>query len=140
MADNFEEIERTISELEEKIEQVEKRTREQGIDRTGEIDKLRSEVRRLLSELYSNLSRWDKTRIARHPKRPYTLDFIRLMFQDFVDLHGDRISADDGAMIGGIARLGDQWVTIVGQQKGRDAQERFRRNFGSARPEGYRKA
>jgi acetyl-CoA carboxylase carboxyl transferase subunit alpha len=79
-------------------------------------------------------------RLARNPRRPFTLDFVRLVFRDFTELHGDRLFADDGAMIGGVAQLGEQWVTVIGQQKGRDAQERHRRNFGYARPEGYRKA
>jgi acetyl-CoA carboxylase carboxyl transferase subunit alpha len=140
MAGKLEDFERPITELEEQIERVKVLTRDQGIDRTSEIEALEREKDRLLAELYLNLSNWDEVKVARNPKRPYALDFIRLMFQDFVELHGDRLVGDDGAMIGGIARLGDRWVTVVGQQKGRDAQERHKRNFGMARPEGYRKA
>lgn len=140
MAGKLEDFERPITELEEQIERVKVLTREQGIDRANEIEALEREKDRLLAELYMNLSNWDEVKVARNPKRPYALDFIRLMFQDFVELHGDRLVGDDGAMIGGIARLGDRWVTVVGQQKGRDAQERHKRNFGMARPEGYRKA
>lgn len=140
MAGKLEDFERPITELEEQIERVKVLTREQSMDRSGAITALEEEKDRLLAELYQNLSNWDEVRVARNPKRPYTLDFIRLMFQDFVELHGDRLVGDDGAMIGGIARLGDRWVTVIGQQKGRDAQERHKRNFGMARPEGYRKA
>lgn len=140
MAGKLEDFERPITELEEQIERVKVLTREQSMDRSDAITALEAEKDRLLAELYQNLTNWDEVRVARNPKRPYTLDFIRLMFQDFVELHGDRLVGDDGAMIGGIARLGDRWVTVIGQQKGRDAQERHKRNFGMARPEGYRKA
>lgn len=135
----IEEFEKAIAELEGQIEKLKRLTREQNIDRAGDIAELEEQVRRLLSDFYTNPSGWMKTRIARNPKRPYTLDFIRMIFQDFQELHGDRLSADDGAMIGGVARLEDDWVVVVGQQKGRDAAERHKRNFGMARPEGYRK-
>lgn len=140
MAANFDDLERTISELEAQIELVKRMTQEQGMDRQNEIADLEDHVRRSLTELYSNPSGWERTRIARNAARPFTLDFVRRVFQDFLELHGDRCFGDDGAMVGGLARLGDQWVTVIGQQKGRDAQERHRRNFGMARPEGYRKA
>ena len=140
MPGNLEDFERPISELEAQIERVKLLTHEQGIDRSAEIAELEQQVQRLLEEVYSRLTSWDKARIARNPKRPFTQDFIRLMFEEFLELHGDRVFGDDGAMIGGLAKLGDRWVTVVGQQKGRDAAERHRRNFGMARPEGYRKA
>lgn len=137
---SMDDFEQPIADLEAQIERVKRLTREHGIDRTAEIQQLEDQVQRLIQERYSNLSGWDKTRIARNARRPYTLDFIRLMLQDFTELHGDRCFGDDGAMIGGIGKLGDQWVTVIGQQKGRDAQDRHKRNFGMARPEGYRKA
>jgi acetyl-CoA carboxylase carboxyl transferase subunit alpha len=136
----IEDFEGPITELEAQIERVERLTREQGIDRSAEIDALKAEVRRLLTEIYARPTGWDEVRIARSQKRPFSLDFIRLIFDDFTELHGDRLAGDDGAVVAGTARLGEQWVTVVGHQKGRDAQERHRRNFGYARPEGYRKA
>lgn len=139
-AGSIDDFEQPIADLEAQIERVKRLTREHGLDRNDEIAQLEQQVQRLITERYSNLSGWDKTRIARNARRPYTLDFIRLMLSDFTELHGDRVFGDDGAMIGGVGKLGDQWVTVVGQQKGRDAQERHKRNFGMARPEGYRKA
>jgi acetyl-CoA carboxylase carboxyl transferase subunit alpha len=139
-AGSIDDFEQPIADLEAQIERVKRLTREHGMDRSEEIAQLEGQVQHLITERYSNLSGWDKTRIARNPKRPYTLDFIRLMVNDFTELHGDRVFGDDGAMIGGVGKLGDQWVTVVGQQKGRDAQDRHKRNFGMARPEGYRKA
>ncbi|MFN3653374.1 MAG: acetyl-CoA carboxylase carboxyltransferase subunit alpha [Armatimonadota bacterium] len=140
MSASIEDFERAISELEAQIELVKRLTREQGVDRAAEVRELEEQKDRLLGERYSNLTSWDKTRVARNPKRPLTLDWIRLMFQEFTELHGDRSFADDGAIVGGLARLGDRWVTVVGHQKGRDAAERHQRNFGYAKPEGYRKA
>jgi acetyl-CoA carboxylase carboxyl transferase subunit alpha len=140
MAGKLDDFERPIAELEEQIERVKALTRDQGMDRSEAILALEEEKNRLLAELYMNLTSWDEVRVARNPKRPYTLDFVRLMFQDFVELHGDRLVGDDLAMVGGVARLGDRWVIVIGQQKGRDAQERHKRNFGMAKPEGYRKA
>lgn len=140
MSGSIEDFERPLGELEAQIERLKRMTRDQGIDRSREIHELEGQVQRLLGQLYADPSPWDNVRMARNPKRPFTLDFIRLMFRDFTELHGDRLYADDGAMIGGVAQLGDRWVTVLGQQKGRDAQERHRRNFGYARPEGYRKA
>jgi acetyl-CoA carboxylase carboxyl transferase subunit alpha len=140
MSSPIDDFEQPIADLEAQIERVRRLTREQGMDREPEIARLEEQAQRLLGEVYANLSGWDKTRVARNPKRPFTLDFIRLLLQDFTELHGDRVFGDDGAMIGGVGRLGDQWITVIGQQKGRDAQERHKRNFGMARPEGYRKA
>lgn len=140
MSPSFDDFERAITELKAQIDRVKRLTVEQGIDRSDDIVALEAQVQRLMQDFYGNPTPWDKTLIARNAKRPYTLDFIRLMFRDFMELHGDRLAADDGAMIGGIAKLGEQWVTVVGHQKGRDAQERHKRNFGYAKPEGYRKA
>jgi len=133
-------FERPLEELRKQIEKVERLTREQGLERTKEITELRAQEDRIIRELYENLSPWDKTQTARHPRRPYALDFIRLMLEEFTELHGDRLFADDGAIVSGVGRLGDQWITVIGHQKGRDAQERHKRNFGYAKPEGYRKA
>lgn len=140
MRGNVLDFERPIAQLEEMIAEVKRRTAEEGVDRSAEIAALEARKDELMRDIYSNLSPWDRTLLARHPKRPYTLDFVRLMCDDFMELHGDRAYADDPAMVGGIARLGDRWITIVGHQKGRDIHERGYRNFGSARPEGYRKA
>jgi acetyl-CoA carboxylase carboxyl transferase subunit alpha len=140
MSSTLMDFERAIEELEVQIERVKRLTQEQGIDRQSEIGQLEQQKRRLLQERYMNLSAWDKTQVARHPKRPYSLNLIPLMFRDWTELHGDRLFGDDGAIIGGIARLDDQPVLVIGQEKGRDAHERHRRNFGYAKPEGYRKA
>jgi acetyl-CoA carboxylase carboxyl transferase subunit alpha len=140
MSGSIEDFERPIGELEAQIERVKRLTREQGVNRSSEIAALEAEVQRLLAEVYMNPSAWDRTRIARNPKRPFTLDFVRQMFEDFTELHGDRLFGDDGALVTGIARMDGQWITVIGHQKGRDAQERNKRNFGYARPEGYRKA
>src|SRR2546425_937147 len=93
-----------------------------------------------MKEIYQNLTAWDKTLLARHPSRPFTLDYVRLICDDFTEFHGDRLFAEDAAIVGGIARMDDRQVVVIGHQKGRDIHERQRRNFGSARPEGYRKA
>jgi acetyl-CoA carboxylase carboxyl transferase subunit alpha len=142
MAGSIQDFDKTIAELEAQIEKLERITREQGVDKSAEIAQLKAEVPHLIQERYGNLSPWDTTQIARNEKRPYTLDFVRLVFNDWMELHGDRLFADDGAMVGGVARLDedDFWVTVIGQQKGRDAAERHKRNFGYCKPEGYRKA
>ncbi len=140
MAGSIEDFEQPLRELEARIAQVRRLTHEQGIDRSAEIEELERELKRLLTRVFAQPTGWDITQIARNPRRPMTLDYIRLIFEEFTELHGDRCFGDDGAMVGGIARLNGRWVTVLGQQKGRDAQERHRRNFGYARPEGYRKA
>jgi acetyl-CoA carboxylase carboxyl transferase subunit alpha len=140
MAGNVLDFEKPIAQLEERIAQVKRLTREEDMDRSAEIAVLESHVQRLMREIYSNLTAWDRTLIARHARRPYTLDYVRLMCDEFVEVHGDRAFADDAAMVGGLARVGDRWLVVLGQQKGRDIHERQKRNFGSARPEGYRKA
>src|SRR5262249_32180434 len=131
MAGNVLDFEKPIAQLEERIAQVKRLTREEKIDRSAEIAFLEAGGGRLRRQVLANPTAWDKTLLARHASRPYTLDFIRLICDDFVELHGDRTFADDPAMVGGLARMGDRWLVVVGQQKGRDIHERQRRNFGS---------
>jgi len=140
MPDSIQDFEKAISELQARIEELKQLTRDEGEDRAVEIETLETRVRGLIERAYSQLSPWDKTQVARNPLRPYTLNYIQLMTEEFIELHGDRHFGDDPAMVGGLARLDGQWVVILGHQKGRDLAERRRRNFGSARPEGYRKA
>ncbi|MDH7571608.1 MAG: acetyl-CoA carboxylase carboxyl transferase subunit alpha, partial [Armatimonadota bacterium] len=137
---NLLDFEKPLHELEEHIEELKRYTAAQGIDRSQQIAELEHQLRDLTARIYSQLTPWDKVQLARHPQRPYTLDFVRLIFDDFLELHGDRLCADDAAMVGGMALLNGEPVMVIGQQKGRDIKERSLRNFGSARPEGYRKA
>jgi acetyl-CoA carboxylase carboxyl transferase subunit alpha len=134
------EFEKPIIELDRKIREM----RELGPPDTGwlrdEIAELEERRDRLQSDVYSSLSRWQRVQLARHPLRPYTLDLIPLIFADFIELHGDRLFADDKALVGGFARLDGLPVMVVGQQKGRDVKQRQYRNFGMCHPEGYRKA
>ncbi len=141
MADRpFLEFERPIVELEKKISDMKDFSVGENLELGGEIASLEKKLERLRHEVYSSLTRWQQVQIARHPKRPYTLDYIKHMCTGFVELHGDRAYADDKAVVGGFAYLDGQPVMIVGQQKGRDTKEKLRRNFGMAHPEGYRKA
>lgn len=141
MADRpFLEFERPIVELEKKISDMKDFSVGGNLEFSDEIASLEKKLQRLRREVYSNLTRWQKVQIARHPKRPYTLDYVKHMCTDFVELHGDRSFADDKAVVGGFAHLDGAPVMIVGQQKGRDTKEKLRRNFGMAHPEGYRKA
>jgi acetyl-CoA carboxylase carboxyl transferase subunit alpha len=133
-------FEKPLQEIEEQIKAIEEYTASHGIDRSTKITQLREEYAALSRKIFSNLSAWDKTLMARHPNRPYTLDYIKLIFEDFLELHGDRRFGDDPAIVAGVARLLGETVMVVGHQKGRDVKERQFRNFGSARPEGYRKA
>jgi acetyl-CoA carboxylase carboxyl transferase subunit alpha len=105
-----------------------------------DLDRLRSEVTQLRTEFYQHMGAWQRTLLARHPQRPYLMDYVRLLFEDFQELHGDRAYGDDAAMIAGFARYHGRYVAIVGQQKGRDTKQRVALNFGQAKPEGYRKA
>jgi len=136
----FLEFERPIVELEKKISDMKDFSVGGNLEFSDEIASLEKKLQRLRQEVYSNLTRWQKVQIARHPKRPYTLDYVKHMCTDFVELHGDRSFADDKAVVGGFAHLDGAPVMIVGQQKGRDTKEKLRRNFGMAHPEGYRKA
>jgi acetyl-CoA carboxylase carboxyl transferase subunit alpha len=133
-------FEKPITDLEKKINELHNFTKEKHIDLSAEVKKLQEKLERLKKDIYSNLSPWQKVQIARHPLRPYTLDYISMMMTDFVELHGDRAFADDKALVGGLAKIGNTKVLIMGHQKGRDIKENLKRNFGCAHPEGYRKA
>jgi acetyl-CoA carboxylase carboxyl transferase subunit alpha len=134
------EFEKPIIELEKKLEELKKFTSEKKIDLSSEIVRLESKLGQLRKETYSSLTAWQKVQIARHPQRPYTLDYISMIMSDFIELHGDRSFSDDSAMVTGLAKLGSQRIVVIGQQKGRDIKENLKRNFGCAHPEGYRKA
>lgn len=134
------EFERPILELEKKIEELKGFGSEKKLDISSEVQRLEEKLLRLKEEIYTNLTPWQKVQLARHPKRPYTLDYIRMMMADFIEVHGDRSFADDKAMVCGLARLNNRKVAVIGHQKGRDTKENLRRNFGCAHPEGYRKA
>ncbi|MGC8862408.1 MAG: acetyl-CoA carboxylase carboxyltransferase subunit alpha [Armatimonadota bacterium] len=133
-------FEKPIAELDEQIAEIKRLTQEQGIDRSADIAALERDRDRVIEEVFSKLKPWDRVLLARHPRRPYTLDYARIIFDDYVELHGDRLFADDHAMVGGIATLDGRHVVFVGHQKGRDLKERQYRCFGMAKPEGYRKA
>lgn len=140
MNPNFLEFEQPIAELEAKIDALRHVGSDNEINIAEEITRLEDKSRTMMETLFSSLNAWQVSQIARHPQRPYTLDYIERMFTDFEELHGDRAYADDAAIVGGIARLNDRPVMIIGHQKGRDTKEKVRRNFGMPRPEGYRKA
>ncbi|MBL7071635.1 MAG: acetyl-CoA carboxylase carboxyltransferase subunit alpha [Candidatus Omnitrophica bacterium] len=134
------EFERSILELEKKIEELKKLSSKEKMNLSGEIKKLEEKLEKLKKDVYENLTPWQRVQIARYPKRPYTLDYINAIMTDFVELHGDRFFSDDKAMISGFAKLNGHNICIIGHQKGRDTKENLERNFGSAHPEGYRKA
>ncbi|MDD2609632.1 MAG: acetyl-CoA carboxylase carboxyltransferase subunit alpha [Giesbergeria sp.] len=136
----FLDFEQPIAELEGKIEELRYVQNESAVDISDEIDQLSKKSLQLTKDIYSELSPWQVTKIARHPERPYTLDYVRDLFTDFVELHGDRHFADDKSIVGGLARFNGHACMVLGQQKGRDTKERALRNFGMTRPEGYRKA
>ena len=140
MNPNFLEFERPIAELEAKIEELRNVGDDNDLNITEEIQRLQAKSVSLTEQIFSNLSAWQIAQLARHPQRPYTLDYVAAMFTEFEELHGDRSFADDPAIVGGIARLEGRPVMIIGHQKGRDTREKVRRNFGMPRPEGYRKA
>ena len=136
----FLDFEQPIAELENKIEELRYVQSESAVDISEEIDQLDKKSRQLTKDIYADLTPWQITKIARHPDRPYTLDYVRECFTDFVELHGDRHYADDQSIVGGLARFGGNACLVIGHQKGRDTKERAARNFGMVRPEGYRKA
>ena len=136
----FLDFEQPIAELENKIEELRYVQSESAVDISEEIDQLDKKSLKLTKDIYSDLSPWQITKIARHADRPYTLDYIRECFTDFVELHGDRHFADDQSIVGGLARFNGNACMVLGHQKGRDTKERAARNFGMTRPEGYRKA
>jgi acetyl-CoA carboxylase carboxyl transferase subunit alpha len=133
-------LEKPLLEIEDKIAELERLTATTRIDKSAEIKQLRDNHQRLLRQIFSRLSPWDQALMARHPMRPYTLDYIGLIVDDFVELHGDRRFGDDAAIVAGFGRLGTQPVAVIGHQKGRDTRDRQFRNYGMAHPEGYRKA
>ncbi len=137
---NFLEFEQPIAELEAKIDELHYVGDDADINITDEVTKLKEKCRALTESIFSGLTPWQVSQLARHPQRPYTLDYIIRLFTDFEELHGDRHYGDDHAIIGGLARLDGQPVMVIGQQKGRDTKEKLQRNFGMPRPEGYRKA
>jgi acetyl-CoA carboxylase carboxyl transferase subunit alpha len=137
---NFLEFEQPIAELEAKIEELRYVGDDSEINITDEIKRLQDKSRSLTESIFKSLSPWQISQLARHPQRPYLLDYIERIFDDFEELHGDRAYADDRAIVGGLARLDGRPVMVIGQQKGRDTKEKLERNFGMPRPEGYRKA
>jgi len=137
---HFLEFEQPIAELDAKIEELRYVQNESAVDISEEIERLDKKSQQLTKDIYSSLTPWQVTQIARHPQRPYTLDYIGDLFTDFTELHGDRTFADDLSIVGGLARFNGQACMVLGQQKGRDTKERGLRNFGMSRPEGYRKA
>ncbi|MBI5335429.1 MAG: acetyl-CoA carboxylase carboxyltransferase subunit alpha [Burkholderiales bacterium] len=137
---HFLDFEQPIAELETKIDELRYVQSESAVDISEEIDRLSRKSQQLTKDIYSSLSPWQVTQIARHPQRPYTLDYVAEMFTDFQEIHGDRAFADDLSMVGGLARFNGQPCMVIGHQKGRDTKERAARNFGMSRPEGYRKA
>ncbi len=138
MAKNILDFEKPIIELENKIEEM--RKYEGDLDISSEIKNLEEKVLQLKQNVYENLTRWQRVQLARHPERPYTLDYINLMTTDFIELHGDRLFKDDKAIVAGLAKLDEYKVMIIGHQKGRDTKSNLFRNFGMPNPEGYRKA
>jgi len=137
---NFLEFEQPIAELEAKIDELHYVSGDTDINITEEVEKLKAKSRELTESIFAGLSSWQISQLARHPQRPYTMDYIVRLFTDFEELHGDRHYGDDNAIVGGLARLEGMPVMVIGQQKGRDTKEKLQRNFGMPRPEGYRKA
>ena len=133
-------FEKPISELEKKIEELKTLTTREDIDLSDEIRKLEERLKKVKGEIFKNLTPWQRVQIARHPKRLYTLDYIDLIMTDFIELHGDRLYGDDKAIVAGMAKIDNKKIVVIGHQKGKDTKENLLRNFGSAHPEGYRKA
>lgn len=140
MKASFLDFEQPIAELEAKIESLRLSQEGSPVDISQEIALLESKSQQLTKEIYAKLTPWQTAQVARHPQRPYTLDYVRLIFSDFEELHGDRAFADDHAIVGGLARFNGKPVMVIGHQKGSDTKEKLYRNFGMPRPEGYRKA
>ncbi len=137
---NYLDFEQPIADLEVKIEELRLIGNDSDLNISDEITRLQEKSQKLTEQVFSNLTAWQVSQLARHPMRPYTLDYLNLMFDDFDELHGDRHFGDDAAIIGGMARLDDRPVMVIGHQKGRDVKQKVKRNFGMPRPEGYRKA
>ena len=140
MKTTFLDFEQSIADLESKIEELRFVQDDSAVDIAEEIERLEKKSAQLTRDIYAKLSPWQISQVARHPQRPYTLDYLALIFTDFEELHGDRAFADDHAIVGGLARFNGQPVMVIGHQKGRDTKEKIHRNFGMPRPEGYRKA
>ena len=140
MKTTFLDFEQPIAELEAKIEELRYVQEDSAVDISEEIQRLQKKSAALTKEIYGKLTPWQVAQVARHPQRPYTLDYVAALFTDFEELHGDRAFADDPSVVGGLARFGGQPVMVIGHQKGRDTKEKIFRNFGMLRPEGYRKA
>ena len=137
---NFLDFEQPIAELEAKIDELLHTVSDSGLDLDNEIAQLREKSKTLTHQIFSKLSDWQVVQLSRHPQRPYTLDYVRYMCDEFHELHGDRAFADDEAIVGGLARIDGIPVMVIGHEKGRDTNEKIRRNFGMPKPEGYRKA
>ena len=133
-------FEKPIADLEARLEETKKLAQTSNVDVSEAVNILEKSIDKLRREIFQNLTRWQRVQLSRHPDRPYTLDYISLMCDQFIELHGDRTVRDDPAMVGGFCQLGDQTVMIIGQQKGRNTKQRQYRNFGMPNPEGYRKA
>jgi len=133
-------FEKPIIELEKKIQELKNFISSKKIDLSSEVKRLEEKLEHLKKDIYGNLTPWQRVQIARHPQRPYTLDYINMIMSDFIEVHGDRTFSDDKALIAGFAKLDGQKIVVIGHQKGRDIKENLQRNFGCAHPEGYRKA
>ena len=140
MAVAFLDFEQPIAELEAKIEELKHVTSDSEVNIQEEIGRLQAKSRQLTTSIFSNLTPWQITQLARHPHRPYTLDYVNAICREFTEMHGDRMFADDLAIVGGLARIDEHAVMLIDHQKGRDTKERVRRNYGMPKPEGYRKA
>ncbi|MDZ7854459.1 MAG: acetyl-CoA carboxylase carboxyl transferase subunit alpha [Halomonas sp.] len=140
MNPNYLDFEQPIAELQAKIEELRLVGNDSQVNLSDEIGRLEEKSRKLTESIFKDLTPWQVSKLSRHPQRPYTLDYLGHVFSDFDELHGDRKFADDAAIVGGVARLDDRPVMVIGHQKGRDVHEKVRRNFGMPRPEGYRKA
>jgi acetyl-CoA carboxylase carboxyl transferase subunit alpha len=133
-------FEKPILELEQTIDELQKQAAEQKIDLSSQIKAIADKLEATRKQIFTNLSPWQRVQLARHPQRPYMLDYLQRIATDFIELHGDRRYADDKAIVGGLASIGEHRLVVIGHQKGRDTKENLMRNFGSAHPEGYRKA
>lgn len=140
MKTSFLDFEQQIADLESKIESLRASQQDSKLDLSDEIERLEKKTQQLIKDVYAKLTPWQTAQVARHPQRPYTLDYIRFLFTDFQELRGDRAFADDHAIVGGLARFNGQPVMVIGHQKGSDTKDKIYRNFGMPRPEGYRKA
>ncbi|MCK5351684.1 acetyl-CoA carboxylase carboxyltransferase subunit alpha [bacterium] len=141
MVNNLLEFEKPLAELERRIGELKHMDLEQdGVDLSDDISRLEKKLNKMRRDVYSNISRWQRTQIARHPQRPYTLDYIEALMENFVELHGDRNFADDKSIVGGVAWFNGKPLMVIGHQKGRNTKEKVERNFGMPHPEGYRKA